>query len=114
MASCELGSGLLCDSEHLGGRHGIHWESGGYLLSKCANPSCTTAFNYFNEGKLFEFDLDPVSGICLHPLKVKRPAPSRELFWLCGPCSANFTLQVREHGEVVPVRLTEERRRRVA
>ncbi len=84
------------------------------MLSKCANPSCTTSFNYFNEGKLFEFDVDPVSGTCLHPLKVKRPASNRELFWLCGRCAATYTLQVRERGEVVPVPIAQDRRHRGA
>jgi hypothetical protein len=82
------------------------------LLSKCANPSCQTAFNYFNEGKLFEFDIDPVSGTCLHPLKVKKPAATREMFWLCGRCAASLTLQVHDQGEVVAVPINADRRRR--
>ena len=59
------------------------------MLSKCANPSCSTPLVYLREGKIFMMEQPPgpqsVSG---DPM----PAMRVEHFWLCGPCSAEMTL----------------------
>ena len=57
------------------------------MLSKCANPECSTPLHYLREGKVFKVDKD-------RPLLVagKRPAASVEHFWLCGPCAEKSTL----------------------
>ncbi|HUS18255.1 MAG TPA: hypothetical protein VMZ25_01275 [Terriglobales bacterium] len=57
------------------------------MLSKCANPDCTTPLHYLREGKVFRVEKDG-------PVLVagKKPASSVEHFWLCGPCSERSTL----------------------
>lgn len=57
------------------------------MLSKCANPECSTPLHYLREGKVFKVDIDG-------PMLVagKRPAARVEHFWLCGPCSESSTL----------------------
>lgn len=63
------------------------------MLSKCANPSCSTQLVYLREGKVFmmEHSSQPEAAPDeqgSRPKGVKRV----EHFWLCGPCSANLTL----------------------
>ena len=59
------------------------------MLSKCANPDCSTTLHYLREGKVFkvesEAELYLVDG-------GKKPARKVEHFWLCGPCSETNTL----------------------
>lgn len=57
------------------------------MLSKCANPECTTQLRYLREGKVFKVEKD-------RPALVtgKRPTSRVEHFWLCGPCSEKSTL----------------------
>jgi len=62
------------------------------MLSKCANPSCSTPLIYLREGKIFMMDHSPQhqtqpSG----PAEIK-PGSRVEHFWLCGPCSAELTI----------------------
>ena len=61
------------------------------MLHKCANPACTVPFRSLREGKLFlaeSFPNDLDSGFDGN----RRKARKREHFWLCGACSALFTL----------------------
>jgi hypothetical protein len=57
------------------------------MLSKCANPECTTRLHYLREGKVFKVEKDG-------PILVagKKPASNVEHYWLCGPCSERSTL----------------------
>jgi len=54
------------------------------MLAKCANPSCGTQFQRFNEGKLF---------------RLATPHKREEYFWLCGPCSATHVLAADSGGK---------------
>jgi hypothetical protein len=55
------------------------------MLSKCANPSCSTPFVYLRDGKIFlRKHMADSSG--------STEASRLEHFWLCGPCSEDFTL----------------------
>lgn len=61
------------------------------MLHKCANPGCTVPFRSLHEGKLFlaeTFTNDLDSGFDGN----RRKSRKREHFWLCGACSAHFTL----------------------
>jgi hypothetical protein len=60
------------------------------MLSKCANPACSQPFRYLRDGKLFEIDSrDDFE----RPAAGERKAVRRvEFFWLCGDCSAEFTI----------------------
>lgn len=64
------------------------------MVSKCANPDCTTRFTYLREGKLFRFeDLETAADRSQPHLVAAKKAPRRtEHFWLCGPCSAVMTV----------------------
>jgi hypothetical protein len=58
------------------------------MLSKCANPACSTPLVYLREGKIFMME---------HAREPEAPGQSKgpgkvEHFWLCGPCSAQMTL----------------------
>jgi hypothetical protein len=62
------------------------------MLSKCANPTCSTPLIYLREGKIFMMEqifhpqVRPEG-----PLLVK-PGNRVEHFWLCGPCSVEMTV----------------------
>jgi hypothetical protein len=63
------------------------------MLSKCANPSCSTPLVYLREGKIFRMENPPqlekpAETPVIRPKSVNRV----EHFWLCGPCSAGLTL----------------------
>lgn len=60
------------------------------MLSKCANPACSTPFRYLRDGKLFEIE----SGVGSEnsTFGAKKPNRRVEFFWLCGQCSADFTV----------------------
>ncbi len=61
------------------------------MLHKCANPACTVPFRSLHEGKLFvaeSFSNDLDASFDGNRRKTRK----REHFWLCGPCSAQFTL----------------------
>lgn len=65
------------------------------MLSKCANPCCSTELIYLREGKIFrmEQNLQPEvrpEGPVL--VKSHSPRPRVEHFWLCGRCSIDKTL----------------------
>ena len=61
------------------------------MLSKCANPSCSTPFRYLREGQLFRFQSD-------------RSNTRTEFFWLCSGCSETYKVTQRDHKSFVAVR----------
>lgn len=74
------------------------------MLSKCANPSCSTPLVYLREGKIFMMEHAPGQQRVSTPDQGGQvsPAPRVEHFWLCGPCSAAMTLVYdREAGVLV-------------
>ena len=64
------------------------------MLSKCANPSCSTALVYLREGKIFMMEhsqqpqVRPEGPVLVKPQSLHHV----EHFWLCGPCSTEMTL----------------------
>ncbi len=60
------------------------------LHPKCANPTCTAAFDWFSGGKLFRFHRNPNQ----KQSSDSQSAPSHrvEHFWLCERCSCIYTL----------------------
>jgi hypothetical protein len=54
------------------------------MLSKCANPACSTSFRYLHEGKVFrlERELDDTAN----------SSHNFEYFWLCPVCSSFLTV----------------------
>lgn len=80
------------------------------MVSKCANPSCAARFLYLRDGRLFRLEIDAGGP---QPMNERGPARRLEHFWLCGPCSALFTLTV-DKGEVTTVPLSPPPVRRAA
>ena len=67
------------------------------MVSKCANPNCSTPFHYFREGKIFQVEVDGSGEIRpTGPQLVtsSRKTPRLEHFWLCGRCSNTMTLML--------------------
>jgi hypothetical protein len=57
------------------------------MLSKCANPECSTPLHYLRDGKVFQVEMSrPV------PIDSRKSLRRVEHFWLCGPCSESQTL----------------------
>jgi len=76
------------------------------MLSKCANPSCSTPLVYLREGKIFMVEASSqLQKAAQPPSPDKAKSPNRvEHFWLCGPCSSQMTLAYdRQNGvQVIP------------
>ncbi|HEY6305182.1 MAG TPA: hypothetical protein VI488_01835 [Candidatus Angelobacter sp.] len=62
------------------------------MLSKCANPSCSTQFIYLREGKLFAMEHTAKPKLRQQGPVLAKPASRLEHFWLCGRCSEDLTL----------------------
>ena len=77
------------------------------MLSKCANPVCTTPFHYLRDGKLFQIDTAHGGPQMVGPLLAAGPKqPHRiEFFWLCAECSSTMTLAFQRGKGVVMVPL---------
>ncbi|HLJ90933.1 MAG TPA: hypothetical protein VKZ53_29285 [Candidatus Angelobacter sp.] len=75
------------------------------MLTKCANPSCSTPFIYLREGKVFmiEYPAPTATDEAKGPTLFKPKGIGRvEHFWLCGPCSIQMTLSSdRQRGVTV-------------
>ena len=67
------------------------------MVSQCANPDCTTPLLHLREGKLFQFEVRAISVPCVDMSDENRSElPTRHVshFWLCGPCSASYSLRL--------------------
>ncbi|HVO82405.1 MAG TPA: hypothetical protein VMT28_16870 [Terriglobales bacterium] len=75
------------------------------MVSKCANPVCSSPFLYLHEGKLFRFEHSGGAngaGFGFEP-EAKKQARRVEFFWLCDHCASNMTV-VFQTGVGVAVR----------
>lgn len=62
------------------------------MLSKCANPSCSTSLIYLREGKIFMMEPGQQPQARPEGPVLVKPNNRVEHFWLCGPCSAEMTV----------------------
>ncbi len=62
------------------------------MLSKCANPACSTPLLYLREGKIFIMERAPEPRLTEQPAGPARKNHRVEHFWLCGACAAEKTL----------------------
>ena len=64
------------------------------MLSKCANPACSTQLIYLRQGKIFVMEHAPETAARSERSSQAKPKPAQrvEHFWLCGPCSSEMTL----------------------
>jgi hypothetical protein len=86
------------------------------MVSKCANPECSTPFQYFREGKLFQVDVGGLGGAtpAAPQLAAGKKLHRVEHYWLCGACSAKLTLAYEPATGVVTVPLKVHAVRRAA
>ncbi len=75
------------------------------MVSKCANPDCSTPFHYLRDGKIFQLEIGEPNGPEPHLLSSRRPTHHVEHFWLCGPCAATMTLVIEKEKGVIAVPL---------
>lgn len=84
------------------------------MVSKCANPTCSTPFHYLREGKIFRVEVEvtplasanetvePSNGNKVPFLVARKPARKLEHYWLCGPCSRTMSLLIdKDNGVTV-------------
>jgi hypothetical protein len=64
------------------------------MLSKCANPVCSTAFRYPHEGRLYV--LDPGEALSRHKARCSSLSGKLEYAWLCSSCSLYLTIEIDE------------------
>jgi hypothetical protein len=74
------------------------------MVSKCANPACSTPFHYLREGKIFRVEVEATPPESLDRAEAsngnkspflipsRKPPLKLEHFWLCGPCSQSMSL----------------------
>lgn len=74
------------------------------MLTKCANPSCSTPLVYLREGKIFMMVAPSHNPEAASDPQAPKPLSRIEHFWLCGPCSAEMTLAYDRKGgvQIVP------------
>ncbi len=76
------------------------------MLSKCANPTCSTTFRYLSEGKLYPIDSKAAS--VRHGARAGSKYAGQscicEYFWLCSSCSRDLTIQIDNNSEISVVR----------
>ena len=87
------------------------------MVSKCANPTCSTPFHYLREGKIFRIEIEvtpPPTATAEDSFELsngdkvpflvsaRKPARKVEHFWLCGPCSQSMNLMFdKDNGVMV-------------
>ena len=78
------------------------------MISKCANPACSTRFLYLHEGKLFRFEREAKEDTELllgFDTTLHKHSRGVEFYWLCATCAAKMTLVRRKGSGVVPRQL---------
>ena len=85
------------------------------MVSKCANPACSTPFHYLREGKVFRVEVEVTPPLTKEetielsngskvPFLIASRKPTRKLehFWLCGACSQTMSLLIdKDNGVTV-------------
>jgi len=68
------------------------------MLSKCANPECSTPFLYLRGGKLFRWDqLEGVKNSGANSGSIiGKHSHGVEFFWLCDICALRMTVVFRK------------------
>jgi hypothetical protein len=75
------------------------------MVSKCANPACSTPFHYLREGKVFRVEVEvppplasentlefPNGNKIAFLVAKRKPGRKLEHFWLCGTCAQTMSL----------------------
>jgi hypothetical protein len=75
------------------------------MLSKCANPNCSTTFLYLHEGRLYL--IAPREALAGRKPRCSSKSGQLEYAWLCSSCSLYLTIQIDEEFETRVVRKLE-------
>jgi hypothetical protein len=65
------------------------------MVTKCANPSCTTTLLSFSEGRFFSFEIVSISIAANDDNSSsfdEKPRTQSLQYWLCGSCASQFSL----------------------
>lgn len=73
---------------------------GWQVLHECCNPVCKQPFINIGEGKLFRVRANDTFASSPPPHLLKKIHSQIEYFWLCGKCSAQWTLTIPPLGGV--------------
>ena len=75
------------------------------MISRCANPACSSRFRYLHEGRIFQFEMTSISVTGDDARGTNSPSRRTEYFWLCDACTLTMTLVVEPDAAVtlVPV-----------
>ena len=74
------------------------------MVSKCANPDCSTPFRNLRTGKLIRVECVPATTVVRTQLEFGEPLPVRraEFFWLCDDCSSRGLAFQKDGSITVP------------
>lgn len=79
------------------------------MISKCANPDCSTVFRYLHEGKVYV--IAPTTALYMHrpssDLNHSGKPVTLKYAWLCSSCCRVMTIAAHDGGEIMVVRKTE-------
>ncbi len=75
------------------------------MVNCCANPECRKPLHYLREGKIFLFSVRRSQD------RQDFGIPRLEHYWLCGPCSREWTLGMDGQQGVELIRLRRRRAR---
>jgi hypothetical protein len=67
------------------------------MVSKCANPECSTPLRYLRDGKIFRIEVEEDS------TKGKKPVRRVEHFWLCGECAQTMSISFSNDRQITIV-----------
>jgi hypothetical protein len=73
------------------------------MLSKCANPGCSSVFLYLHAGKIFRIERKTSNRAASSlgaDAEMKKTANRVESFWLCNECASKMTLVFSKDGGV--------------
>jgi hypothetical protein len=71
------------------------------MVSKCANPGCSSVFLYLHAGKIFRNEVETSNRVASSfgtDAEVKKTARRVEFFWLCSECASKMTLVFHKDG----------------
>jgi len=77
------------------------------VISRCANPACSTRFRYLHEGRIFQFEVRSIPAAGVDARSTKSPLRGTEYFWLCDSCALTMTLVLKPDTEIalVPIHI---------
>jgi hypothetical protein len=62
------------------------------VISRCANPACSTHFRYLHEGQIFGFEVRSIPAAGVDVPGMNSLSRRTEYFWLCDSCALNMKL----------------------